>query len=230
VLKYAVAGLAVVAAIAALLWRPPHVDFGAPQPAASFPSAAPGAFVAGDAPIEPAPRLSTRRAVPQTVVVYVAGEVLRPGVYALPAKARADAALARAGGAKPDADLVAVNLAEPLADGMEIAVPKTGEARGSERRTAVPHRRRAYVPRGLGRHRRDAQAAAAADPSLTSIDLNTAGAAELEALPGIGPALAERIVAYRDENGPFASIDELADIAGITPGLQEAITPYLVVR
>jgi len=162
--------------------------------------------------------------------VYVAGDVVRPGVYALPSDARADAALARAGGAKPDADLVAVNLAAPLADGMEIAVPKIGEARTSERRTAGPRRRRAHVPRGHGRRRHDAQAAAAGDPGLGSVDLNAAGESELEALPGIGSALAARIVAYRDENGPFSSIDELADVSGITPGLQEAIAPFLVVR
>jgi competence protein ComEA len=166
----------------------------------------------------------------RNVVVYVAGEVRRPGVYALPPDARAEAALARAGGAKPDADLVAVNLAAPLADGMEIAVPKIGETRGPERRTAGPRKRRAHVPGGHGRRRRDAPAAAAGDPSLGSVDLNVAGESDLEALPGIGPALAARIIAYRDENGPFASIDELADVSGITPGLQEAIAPYVVVR
>jgi competence protein ComEA len=226
-MKYALAGLAVVAAIGALVWRPPRADFGAVvragasgQPA---PAAAPQFTLApGPAAAEQPPK---RRGVPG-IVVYVAGDVVRPGVYTLPAGSRANAAVARAGGPKPDADLVAVNLAAPLEDGMEIAVAKIGEAGRGERRTASPRRRRAHVPRGHGRRRRDALPAVAS-PML---DLNSAGEGALETLPGVGPALAARIVEYREVNGPFTSVDELADVSGITAGLQEKIAAYLVVR
>jgi len=144
------------------------------------------------------------------VVVYVAGEVSHPGVYRLAAGGRAQAALRAAGGATGDADLVAVNLAEPLRDGEEIAVPARGAANGSGRRTRSARVRRV--------RKKD---------SLQPVDINTADAERLATLPGIGASLAARIEAYRRLNGPFQTIDEMRDVAGMTDGKVDRIAPYV---
>jgi len=158
---------------------------------------------------------------PPGVVVYVAGEVQRPGVYQLAAGRRVVDALHRAGDAKPDADLVAVNLAEPLRDGEEVAVTAKGE-RVAARASHTP-RARARTSHGSRRSRKRATV-----PS-SPLDLNTADASALAALPGVGLGLAERIVQFRDANGPFDSVDELADVAGITDRRLESLAPYLTV-
>jgi competence protein ComEA len=129
------------------------------------------------------------------VVVDVAGAVRRPGLYRLPDGSRNADAIARAGGATPKADASLVNLAAPLADGEQVLVPaKAGVV-------AAP--------------------AAGADPSVPSpqapVDLNTATAEQLDALPGIGPVTAQKIVDYRQQHGPYTSVDDLDAIAGIGP-------------
>ncbi|MFN2459763.1 MAG: ComEA family DNA-binding protein [Candidatus Velthaea sp.] len=161
---------------------------------------------------------------PPPIVVYVAGDVRNPGIYRLSPQARAADALARAGGAKPDADLVAVNLAAPLHDGEEIAVQKIGAVAPRARRSPTAHPRAQRTS-----HARTARRPPA-DVSIEIVDLNSADEIELQTLPGIGPALAARIVAYREINGAFASVDELADVSGVTPHLLDAIVPYATVR
>jgi competence protein ComEA len=189
-----------------------------PAPSVSFETAAPRATA------HPQPTAS-----PAGVVVYVAGDVQRPGVYHLAAGRRVVDAVRLAGDAKPDADLIAVNLAEPLRDGAEIAVPAKGEriaARGRpQRRSDVERapRERSRTSRGSRRSRKRAMVPAA------PIDLNTADASALAALPGVGAGLAERIVQFREANGPFDSVDELADVSGITDHRLEALAPYLTI-
>ncbi len=161
------------------------------------------------------------------VVVYVAGEVNRPGVYTLPRGSRADAAVRAAGGMRSGADPLAVNLAEPLEDGEEVAVPALGEAaavQSGERRTRHATRGRHHRSSGAagGRRRRHK-----APDDL--VDLNTADAATLETLPGIGPTLAERIVEFREANGPFASLDDLLDVAGTSPKMVDELQPYALI-
>ena len=140
------------------------------------------------------------------IVVHVSGAVGEPGVVRLPGRARVDDALRAAGGATEEADLSAVNLARPLADGEQIHVPVPGEE-----------------PRTLP----DGPADAAAEPSDSAdgapIDLNTADAAELEELPGVGPAIAQRILEHREKNGPFTSVDGLLEVSGIGPATLEEI-------
>ena len=115
----------------------------------------------------------------------------RPGLYRLREGTRIADAVARAGGATAKADLALVNLAAPLADGEQVAVP----ARGA-----------------VG----DAAASPPAGPSPTApLDLNTATAEQLDALPGIGPSTAAKIVAFRQEHGPFHSLAELDAVPGI---------------
>ena len=162
-------------------------------------------------------------------LVYVAGAVVHPGVYALSGDARARDALAKAGGATHDADLVAVNLAARVADGDEVAVPRYGDeasgptARSGARKTSGTARRTRRRPRRSTASRSDAPPG----DNVSSVDLNSADAATLAELPGIGPTLAERIVEFRTLNGPFASVDGLADVAGITPQRLDALAPLL---
>ncbi|WP_262001084.1 ComEA family DNA-binding protein [Microbacterium sp. Mcb102] len=120
--------------------------------------------------------------------VHVLGSVTHPGLYVLDLDARLVDALAAAGGATDDADLAAVNLARLLEDGEQIVVPAVGAATDSP---------------GAG------------PPGDDRVDLNTADQAALETLPRIGPALAERIIAWRDENGRFGSVDDLLAVPGI---------------
>jgi competence protein ComEA len=127
------------------------------------------------------------------LVVDVAGAVRRPGLYRLRSGSRIDDAITAAGGPKPKAQLGAVNLAAPLADGEQVVVPGSGAA-----------------------------GVAAATPSAGSsptapLDLNTASLEQLESLPGIGPVTAQKILDYRQQHGTFHSVDELQGVPGIGP-------------
>jgi competence protein ComEA len=183
--------------------------------------------------VDPAPARSAAAAAPQEsaarVVVYVAGEVRHPGVYTLPASARAEAAVAAAGGSTAAADLVAVNLAEHLTDGEAFVVPPKGVA-AAPRSPGVRGRSRGGVAGGASRTARSSRGRGHKAPPASPIDINAAGAAELESLPGIGPSLAERIVAFREQNGRFMRIDDLLDVAGMSEHKLEGIDPYVVLR
>lgn len=134
-------------------------------------------------------------AAADTVLVHVAGAVRSPGVYALPRGARATDAIAAAGGFAPDADRAIVNLARDVSDGEQLLVPVVG---------APPP-------------------AAPTSAGDTIVDLNTADAAALDTLPGIGPALAGRILDWRTENGRFASVEDLLAVPGIGEKLVEGL-------
>lgn len=136
--------------------------------------------------------------------VHVYGAVRAPGLYVLPAGARVVDAVAAAGGAAEDAALEGVNLARPLSDGEQLAVPSRDEL---------------AQPPSAG----TAPSTAAPPGEAGTVNINTADAAALETLPRVGPALAERIIAWRDENGPFASVDDLLAVEGIGPKVLEAL-------
>ncbi|MWV50287.1 competence protein ComEA [Rathayibacter sp. VKM Ac-2803] len=133
----------------------------------------------------------------EMLYVHVAGEVVDPGLYLLDPSARVADALAAAGGFTDVADRAAVNLARRLVDGEQLLVPAEG---------AAP------VAGGAP--------AAAGDGSLVS--LSTATAAQLEELPEVGPSTAAKIIAYREANGPFTSIDQLLEVPGIGEKTLEA--------
>jgi competence protein ComEA len=159
-------------------------------------------------------------------LVYVAGEVVHPGVYAVAADARVSDAVTRAGGLRPGADPTAVNLAAHVRDGDEILVAARGTVAPSAARR---HRAHSLRRRSHGRARDGSSRAGESAPSA-AVDLNAADAATLATVPGIGPGLAERIVAFRTANGPFASADGLLDVAGITDRRLESALPYVVVH
>lgn len=164
----------------------------------------------------PAPawnRAHRRRAVRAPAgdeVVYVAGAVKRPGLYRVRESDRAAQAVELAGGFTAAADPAGVNLAAHLADGDEIYVPLTGELRHA----------------GTSHHRRSRHARATPPPQ-GSVDVNRADATELATVPGIGRSIASRIVSLREQQGAYASLDELLDVAGMTQTRLERARPYL---
>lgn len=148
------------------------------------------------------------------LVVDVKGEVRRPGVYRLAAGARAYDAVRRAGGLTHDADRVGVNLAARVVDGGEVVVPARGASRHGAAATAAPG--------GSG-----AGASTTAPHGPLALDLNTATEQELEQLDGVGPAIAAKIVAYREQHGGIASVDELDEVSGIGAAKLAAIRAQL---
>jgi len=216
--------LAAAGAAAFVFLRP------APPPAAT---AQPGwsGVTLRDAPRDASRAIAARS---PDALAYVAGEVIRPGVYPVRADARVRDAVALAGGTRPGADLVAVNFAAHVRDGDAIIVPARGApellARGHRhaRRSDGGVRHERSTRRGKhGKHRRVPRDGA---PPVAEVDINSADAEALASIPGIGDGLAERIVEFRRQNGAFASVDELLDVAGITEHRLDAIIPYVVAR
>ncbi|WP_402371157.1 ComEA family DNA-binding protein [Isoptericola rhizosphaerae] len=164
-----------------------------------------------DGSASPAPAAASATA-PAAVVVHVTGEVAEPGLVDLPAGARVADAVEGAGGAGDDADLAALNLARAVVDGEQVHVPAPGEDP-----PAVP----APVPEGSTDGTADGAGGA-------PVALNTAGAEALTSLPGVGPVIAERIVAWRDEHGPFTRVEELTEISGIGPALLADVRDLVV--
>ncbi|POH73475.1 competence protein ComEA [Arthrobacter glacialis] len=145
------------------------------------------------------------------LLVHVAGAVKNPGVYTLPTGSRAFQAVEAAGGALPTAELSALNLAAPIIDGLQILVPAQGQAAG----TAAPA---------------SGAEAPGQKPGMGAlINLNTASAADFDALPGVGPVLAQRIVAWRSDHGPFSSVDALDGVSGIGAKLLAGIRDLVTV-
>ncbi|MGH2740351.1 MAG: helix-hairpin-helix domain-containing protein [Actinomycetota bacterium] len=149
----------------------------------------------------PGPSVSPRAS---PIIVHVAGWVHRPGVYRLHLGDRVIDAIDRAGGPRVGADLDLLNLAALLVDAQQVYVPRRGESSSSSESGSGP---------GVTR----------------KININVATAEELESLPGIGEVLAQRIIDYREENGPFASVDELVNVSGIGEATLEEIRDLVTV-
>ena len=135
----------------------------------------------------------------EMLIVYVTGAVRKPGVYELADGTRIIDAIEKAGGVTPKADAVTVNLAALLVDGEQILVPE------------------AYAP-GAG------AAPTGAGPAVSGlVHLNSADVTALDALPGVGPATAQRIIDWRDQNGGFRTVDDLEQVPGIGPAKLDAL-------
>ena len=154
---------------------------------------------------EPGEADSVRIARPPAAgsVVHVAGAVRRPGVYRLPAGARVQDAVRRAGGARGNSDVNAINLAAKVVDGQQVVVPSRTRA-GAGGGAAVP---------AAG------AAAASGTPGATGppVSLNNATAEQLDTLDGVGPATAQKIIAWRTQHGGFRSVADLGQVPGIGP-------------
>jgi competence protein ComEA len=133
------------------------------------------------------------------VVVYISGAVNKPGVYKVAPTARVADVVVLAGGLRADADYAAVNLAAHISDAAHIQVQSIG--------APMPH--------------------AVAESMPTTVAVNRASAEELAALPGIGPALAARIVEHRTAHGAFATMDDLGEVPGIGSAMQAKLAPLL---
>jgi competence protein ComEA len=145
--------------------------------------------------VEAAPPQIETPAATTTLMVDVAGAVLKPGVYSLPMNSRVIDAITAAGNVLKGADVSDINLARILKDGEQVYVYPPSRGGGSSR-SAV----RSAQPRNTG-----------------PVALNRASAKDLEALDGIGPVLASRIIAYRNANGPFLTLEALLEVSGIGP-------------
>lgn len=145
----------------------------------------------------------------ETIVVHVAGQVNTPGVVEIPSGARVVDAITAAGGTTPEADTASVNLARPAVDGEQVYVASPGEV--------VPGLPDAPgVAGSLGE-------GGGPDGAGSLVNLNSATSDELQTLPGIGPALAQRILAWRESNGTFGAVDQLQDVSGIGPVVLEGL-------
>jgi len=139
----------------------------------------------------------------EDVLVYVSGAVAAPDVYRLPAAARVKDLVLAAGGLAADADMERVNLAAPISDGEHVSVPRIGDAPD------------------------EGMATSGESGGGGLVDINSASAAELDALPGIGPAIAARIIEQREANGPFTTVEDLQEVKGIGAALLAKIAPLV---
>jgi competence protein ComEA len=146
--------------------------------------------------------------IPAYVIVYISGAVQQPDVYQVPAIARVKDVVLAAGGLTEDAAIDEINLADRVADAQHIHISRQGEASSSSSSTSD---------------------GTAGDSQEGRLNLNTASAADLDGLPGIGQSIAERIVEYRTTNGPFQAIEDLQKVKGIGPALFAKLVPLVAV-
>ena len=150
----------------------------------------------------------TLRPVPtdKPIIVHITGAVPRPGVYALPEGARVQDGISAAGGFLAEAEKSGINLARALEDGEQLDIPYI---EGFTPVIATPEE--VFVP------------------TSDLIDINTASVTELDTLPGIGPTTAQKIVDYRDSNGPFINIEDIVNVSGVGPTTFDRIRDLITV-
>lgn len=194
------------------------------------------------------------------VYVHVTGQVLKPGLYRMVAGARVMDAITMAGGASPQADLDALNLATPLHDGQKLTVPALGQASPppqqdyvvdspapvppaqtaspttlpSEQTSGVIDPQPTTAPTltadDIPAPRNSSHSGKFRNPGDGMVDINTGGASELEKLPGVGPATAKKIIEYRAEHEGFKTVEELMEVKGIGPAKLRKMKPFVTVN
>lgn len=150
---------------------------------------------------------------PAPLVVHVTGAVTREGIYPLPAASRLDDAIRAAGGLLESADASQINLAARLSDGQKIVIPEIGITPETR---SLPPGQRSVTQIEIA-------------PEEKQININTATLEELESLPGIGEGKAAEIITYRENNGPFDSVEDIQNVPGIGPKIFETIQPLITV-
>lgn len=193
-----------------------------PLPATTAAGPVPAVTTGTDPAVEPAAGAAQGAATGppaagSLVVVHVVGAVGAPGLVTLPVGARVGDALAAAGGAGLDADLARVNLARLVVDGEQVVVPRPGEDVAVAPQAPMS-------PAGPGAP--DA-AAGAGGPAPGPLDLNAATLEQLDALPGLGPVLAQRVLDFRTEHGGFTTVDELREVSGIGDAVMADLEPLV---
>jgi competence protein ComEA len=154
---------------------------------------------------------------PLPIQVHVTGAVANPGVYALPSESRLQDAIQAAGGFSAEANSLGLNLAAPLQDGSQVSVPakmsapESSQAGGNNQVEA-----------------KSEEQPASSNPEVL-VNINTATQEELESLPGIGPVTAQKIIEYRETNGPFIGIEDIQKVSGIGPATFEKIRNHITV-
>ncbi|GAB2691115.1 competence protein ComEA [Microbacterium marinum] len=154
--------------------------------------------------VDTVPEVVSETVAPASVYVHVSGEVRVPGLYRLDQDARVVDAVAAAGGFSEKASRDGVNLARPVSDGEQLLIPAEGDERTDAGTSAAPE--------GDGR-----------------VNLNTADVAALDTLPRVGPAIAQRIIDWRDQNGRFTSVDDLMAVPGIGEKMLESLRDLVTV-
>lgn len=193
-----------------------------PAPAASFSSAG----------VQSAGGQRSGKTQGKTIRVQVSGAVLEPGIYDLPADSRAEAAIAAAGGLTEAADTERVNMVRKLRDGMLLKVPalKAGGGKKTAQRATGGSGAARNASNIYGENAADKRGAskASAQGSAGRVRINSASVSELQSLPGVGPALAQRIIAERSR-GRFASAEDLLRVSGIGKAKLEKMRAYVEV-
>lgn len=181
----------------------------------------------------PAQKADTAPSTSAGLFVHVAGRVKNPGVYCLKPGSRVNDAIKAAGGGLPNSDLESINLAQKLSDGDQVLVAKLGKAAPitqsavSGPKSGSGSTRSSRRTTGEAGGERSRSAKKLTQPGKETIHINTAGADGLEKLPGIGPAMAQRVLDYRKQNGGFKSIEELQEVRGIGPAKYEKLRPFV---
>lgn len=199
-IRFAVSRAAAITVVLAVIaWVSLSILFNSSEPTEQLLSVETEQEQLGAPPSTPPPEPDTA----QTLTVHVVGEVNRPGVYELPSGSRINDAIQAAGGMNSEARPELLNLASVLVDGQQIFLPGPQDA-------GIPP---GFAPAG------SAQPSQSGQPADGLININQADAETLTRLPGIGPALAGRIIDFREANGPFTSVEELDEVTGIGPVL-----------
>lgn len=164
---------------------------------------------------------------PGKLSIHVAGKVKKPGLYEVAPGSRVKDAIQAAGGALPNADLESLNLAEKLEDGQQVYLAQVGKVKPP----AVSVIRGGKSAKPVGESGKSSAKSSGpkklSKPGEGTVSINSAGLDELQRLPGIGPAMAQRIIDYRIQHGRFQAVDELDEVKGIGPKKLEKLRPFV---